>query len=102
MPPPNKYRQEVDPDEMDMPADGKATPPPKRTYIELGPGTAPDNIAKFAGDPIILEEKANFETGLNLDPALIAQNQALKDQNFDHFKKYQNTHVEVHLDKILN
>lgn len=102
MPPPNKYRHEVDPDEFDIPADGKVTPPPRRHMIELGPGTAPDNIAKFAGDPIILEEKANFETGVNLDPALIAQNLALKEQNFDHFKKYQNTHVEVQIDKILN
>lgn len=102
MPPPNKYRQEVDPDELDIPADGIVTPALKRIMIEMGPGTAPDNIAKFVGDPIIVEEKANFETDLKLDPALIAQNQALKEQNFDHFKKYQNTHVEVNIDKILN
>jgi hypothetical protein len=45
----------------------------------MGPGTAPMNINKFTTNPIELEVKANFETDLKLDPALIAQNAALKE-----------------------
>ena len=63
-----------------MPVGGsQQAPEVTRKVIEMGPGTAPMNINKFTTNPIELEVKANFETDLKLDPALIAQNAALKE-----------------------
>lgn len=42
-------------------------------YVEMGPGTAPQNLVAFSNKPIpIIKDTTNFDTGLRLDPNLVA------------------------------
>ena len=47
---------------------------PKKQYVRMGEGTAPDNLKQFKYDPIHIPSKkeTGFETGLNLNVNLIA------------------------------
>lgn len=70
-------------------------------YLELGPGTAPQNVKRFAHDQIALQPgKENFETGLSMDPQLLAQYQAIKVNDFERFKELRNPQLEFTVDDL--
>lgn len=71
-------------------------------FVRIESGTAPENLRLFLNNPLPIKPgKPNFETGLQLDLNLLAQNHALKAKDFDKYKELLNPQIEFTLDDLL-
>lgn len=71
-------------------------------FVRIDSSTAPENFKRFWNNPLPIKPgKPNFETGLQLNLSLLAQNIALKAKDFDKYKELLIPQVEFTLDDLL-
>lgn len=71
-------------------------------FVRIDSSTAPENFKRFWNNPLPIKPgKPNFETGLQLNLSLLAQNIALKNKDFDKYKELLIPQVEFSLDDLM-